>query len=121
MLIDADSVPDYAFGYGLPPQARWWNGLVTDVPEGFTDERDGTRSFALNELLVRAPWRGRDLGRKLVEALLAGRTEERAVALTRPDNGAIQSQYRAAGWRKVGELQPFPDSPRYDSLVIDLR
>jgi len=111
----------YTFGYGLPPHARWWNGLVTDVPERFTDERDGTRSFALNELLVRAPLRGRNLGRRLVDALLAERTEERAVLLAEPGNTAAQGRYRAWGWRKVGELQPFPDSPRFDSLVIDLR
>ena len=43
-----------AFGYPLPTGARWWQGLVSDVPEGFADE-DGRRTFALTELDRFAP------------------------------------------------------------------
>jgi hypothetical protein len=28
--------------------------------------------------------------------------------------------YAKWGWRKIGKLQPFPDSPHYDALVLDL-
>jgi ribosomal protein S18 acetylase RimI-like enzyme len=114
-----DQLAGYVFGYALPPGARWWNGLLDPVPEGFTDET-GTRTFALNELHVRSRWRGRGVASRLHAELLAHRREERATILVRPDNPA-RSTYLHWGYRVVGRLQPYPDSPVYDALVLDLR
>ncbi|CNE14374.1 acetyltransferase%2C gnat family protein [Mycobacterium tuberculosis] len=108
-----------AFGYALPVGARWWDGLTTPVPEGFTTET-GSRTFALNELMVVPAWQGRGVAHALHDALLGGRGEERATLLVREDNESAQRAYARWGWRKVGKSQPFPDSPHFDAMILDL-
>jgi GNAT superfamily N-acetyltransferase len=66
----------YALGYTLPNGSGWWNGLRSNVPADQLTET-GTRTFALNEIMVRAPWRRQGHARALHDALLDGRREER--------------------------------------------
>lgn len=108
-----------AFGYALPSNARWWDGLTTPTPGGFTDET-GSRTFALNELMVSPEWQGKGIAHALHDELLAGRTEKRATLLVRENNNAAQTAYARWGWQKVGKLQPYPDSPHFDALVLPL-
>lgn len=108
-----------AFGYALPVGARWWNGLTTPVPDGFTTET-GSRTFALNELMVVPQWQGRGVAHALHDALLGGRAEQRATLLVREDNTSAQRAYARWGWRKVAKLQPFEDSPHFDAMILDL-
>lgn len=108
-----------AFGYALPERARWWNGLTTPVPEGFTDET-GSRTFAFNELMVVPQRQGQGVAHALHDQLLGGRSEERATLLVREDNTPAQNAYRRWGWQKIGKLRPYPDAPHYDSMVIAL-
>ncbi|MEV4000977.1 GNAT family N-acetyltransferase [Actinomadura sp. NPDC049753] len=108
-----------AFGYALPVNARWWDGLTTPVPDGFTTET-GSRTFAFNELMVVPEWQGRGVAHALHDALLGGRSEERATLLVREDNDSAQRAYARWGWRKAGKAQPFPDSPHFDVMVVDL-
>jgi ribosomal protein S18 acetylase RimI-like enzyme len=105
----------YAFGYALPPGARWWDGLLDPVPEGFITET-GTRTFALCELHVRAEDRGRGLATRLHRELLAGTPCERATVLVRPENPA-RGIYERWGYRSAGRLKPYPQSPTYLALV----
>lgn len=116
---DETSVLGYIFGYTLQPGARWWNGLVTPVPEGFTTE-DGGRTFAINELMTLERARRRGIATALHDELLGGRHEQRATLLVDPDNDPAKAAYLSWGWKVIGQLQPFPDSPRYDSMVREL-
>jgi len=109
-----------AFGYTLPPTTRWWAGLVTPVPDGFTAE-DGARTFAFNELMVHPDWQRRGIARALHDALLAGRPEQRATLLVRADNAPAQAAYARWGWQNVAQLQPFPDAPVFDAMILPLR
>ncbi|MGI5201368.1 GNAT family N-acetyltransferase [Spirillospora sp. CA-108201] len=99
-----------AIGCTLPEKTRWWKGLTTPVPDGFTTET-GARTFALNELVVILQWQGQGVAHALHDALLDGRAEERATLLVRDDNDSAQRGYARWGWRKAGKAQPFPDSP----------
>ncbi|HEY0486561.1 MAG TPA: GNAT family N-acetyltransferase [Mycobacteriales bacterium] len=108
----------YVFGYALPRRARWWDGLLDPVPEGFTDET-GHRTFGVNELHVGGAWRGRGIASRLHDELVRHRPEERATLLVDPGNPA-REVYLHWGYRMVGRLQPFPDSPVYHALVLDL-
>lgn len=120
VIVYADGKPvGQAFGYALPQTSRWWDGLTTPVPDGFTTET-GTRTFALNELMVLPEWQGKGVGQRLHDELLSGRQEERATLLVDEDNERAQQAYAWWGWRKVGKLRPFPDAPHYDSLILDL-
>jgi ribosomal protein S18 acetylase RimI-like enzyme len=118
--IDDDLV-GFALGYTLPENSRWWTGLLgphTDDAD-FTRE-DGTRTFAFNELMVYPGWRGHGFGHALHDALLGARGERRATLLVRPDNEPVRSAYLRWGWRVVGEIHPFADSPTFDALVRSL-
>jgi GNAT superfamily N-acetyltransferase len=108
-----------AFGYPLPAGSRWWDGLITDVPDGFTTET-GTRTFALTELMVHPDHQRQGIARALHDRLLTARPEQRATLLVRADNTAANTAYAHWGWRVAGQLRPFPDSPTYDALLLDL-
>lgn len=111
----------YAYGFPLQPSTRWWQGLTTPVPDGFTSE-DGRRTFALSELLVRPAWRRRHVAKALHDQLLGARPEQRATLLARPDNAPAQAAYANWGWQKVARLHPDWDhAPHFDVLVIPLR
>jgi GNAT superfamily N-acetyltransferase len=107
------------FGYALPVNARWWQGLTTAVPDGFTTET-GTRTFALNELMVVPEWQGKGVAHALHDELLSGRAEERATLLVRDNNAPAQTAYARWGWQKAGKLRPYPDAPHFDALVLQL-
>jgi GNAT superfamily N-acetyltransferase len=112
----------FCFGVPLGADTRWWSAMTTPLPAGYTDE-DGKRTVALNEIVVRRPWRGRGVARQLHEAWLSRRTEERVTLLVNPaaGNGAVQAVYEAWGYRKVGEQKPFPDSPVFASMMRPVR
>ncbi|WP_405889501.1 GNAT family N-acetyltransferase [Streptomyces sp. NBC_00133] len=108
----------FCFGVPLAPDTRWWRAMTTELPEGYTDE-DGKRTVALNEIVVRKPWRGRGVAWQIHEAWLSRRPEERVTLLVNPTagQGAVQAVYEAWGYRKVGDQQPFPDSPVFASMT----
>ncbi len=108
-----------ALGYALPAGARWWAGLTTPAEPGMTEET-GRRTFALNELMVSPDWQRRGVAHALHDELLGHRGEDRATLLVREDNTTAQRAYGRWGWQKVGKVQPFPDSPHYDALILPL-
>lgn len=108
-----------AFGYPLPTTTRWWNGLTTPVPEGFTDE-DGHRTFGVNEIMVHPAWQRRGVARAAHHELLAHRPERRATLLVEPDNPPAQTAYERWGYKRVATLHPFPDAPYYQAMILDL-
>jgi ribosomal protein S18 acetylase RimI-like enzyme len=116
---DDDLPVGLAFGSALPATTRWWRGLVTPVPDGFTDE-DGHRTFAVNEIMVRPEWQRRGVARAVHGELLSRRREQRATLLVHPGNVAAQAAYARWGWRKAGEVKPFPDAPLYDAMILPL-
>ncbi|WP_410538122.1 N-acetyltransferase [Streptomyces sp. KL2] len=112
-----------AFGGPLVPGTRWWSSMLQPMPEDFTRE-DGTRTFAVQEVMVRGPWRGSagaGTSRLLHETLLAERAERRATLLVDPSrsDGRLKAVYESWGYRNIGDQQPFPDSPRFATMVRD--
>ncbi|MFC5183612.1 GNAT family N-acetyltransferase [Actinomadura harenae] len=108
-----------AWGWPLPADTGWWGGLLTPVEPGYLDE-DGTRTFALSELMVRQESSGQGAGHKLHNELLNGRPEQRCTLLVRPTNDAYEA-YRRWGWKTIGQLRPnMPDAPTFDVLMLDL-
>ena len=114
--VDGEMV-GYIYGFALPAGTRWWRGLLTDTPPGFTDE-DGQRTVAISEILVRDAWRRRGIARALHHEFLARRAESRATLLVEPDNTSA-SRVRQLGLENGGpppaELK---GAPRYDVLVL---
>lgn len=114
----AGELVGYIFGYRLPAGSQWWEGIDPPVSEEFARE-DGQRTLALIELHVRPPFRRRGIAGALVGEYVRGRGAERATLCVDPANVAASTAYRTWGWRVLGRLQPFPDSPVFDVLLLD--
>ena len=114
-----DAIVGYALGYTLPKGAGWWHGLKTEVPPDLLEE-DGSRTFALTEIMVLAEHRRKGYARVLHDTLITSRPERRATLLVLPENLPAKAAYFSWGWKKIGELQPFDDAPTYDALILDL-
>ncbi|MEV0269923.1 GNAT family N-acetyltransferase [Hamadaea sp. NPDC050747] len=110
----------YALGFTLPQGSGWWRGLLEDVDPTLVAE-DGSRTFAITEIMVREPWRRRGYAKALHDAILEGRSERRATLLVLPDNLPAQAAYRSWGWHRVGGIKPFDDAPVYDAMILTLR
>jgi len=115
----ADGRPaGYAFGAALR-SSYWWEDSEPALDDAFTRE-DGERTFALYELLVRQPWRGTGLARRLHDRLLDGRPETRVTLLVQHDHSGVRGLYQRWGYRSVALLRPYPDAPLYDIMVRPL-
>jgi len=109
-----------AWGWPLASRTDWWTGLVSKPEPGFTDE-DGTRTFALSEIMVRQPWTGQGIAHALHDELLRERGEQRGTLLVRPANTFAYRAYTRWGWQQVARLRPeWPDAPMFDVLILPL-
>ncbi|MET8040170.1 GNAT family N-acetyltransferase [Micromonospora sp. NPDC005215] len=107
----------YIYGFPLPHNTRWWDGIQDPVPPAFTEE-NGKRTFALSELLVHPAWRRQGVARALHDDFVASRTETRTTLLVRPDNLPAQAAYHSWGWNGVTKLRPnWEGAPVFDVLV----
>ncbi|MFD8025444.1 GNAT family N-acetyltransferase [Streptomyces lavendulae] len=117
---DGDQAVGYAYGAPLPAGAPWWGGLLTDVDPAVVAET-GARTYALSELMVRTPWRKTGAARRLHDALLAARPEERATLLVDQDHPKVHALYGSWGWRTLGDLRPrIPNAPLFHAMLLDL-
>jgi len=103
------------FAYGAPatPGREWWREYVPTAPAD-----DST--FSVSELMVRPEWRKTGTAERLHMTLLASRPEALAVLLVDPDHPKVQALYESWDYRKVGNRQPFPDSPNFAVMLRQL-
>jgi GNAT superfamily N-acetyltransferase len=115
-----DYLVGFAAGMPLRPSTSWWRELTGPLPDELTAEHPG-RTFALVELLVRAPWRRQGIGRSLHDLTLSGRHEERATVVVPPAATAAQAAFRNWGWCKIARTRDHgPGSATSDVLVLAL-
>lgn len=108
------------FGATLATGTQWWQNLLTPLPREATEERPG-RTWALAELLVRAPRRRLHVAETIHDRLLAGRTEERVVLTVMPGAEAAQAAFAKWGWRPLTQKRiPLPGAPVFDILTRPL-
>lgn len=114
-LVGYDHGEPVGFCYGAPgvPGREWWREHVDPAPER-------TRTFSVSELMVREPWRKTGTSRLLHHTLLADRDEDLAVLLVNTASPRVRKLYESWGYHKVGERQPFPDSPLYAVMLAEL-
>lgn len=120
VAFDGDGPVGQAWGWALGASSHWWEGLEPEPEPGFTVE-DGTRTFALSEIMVIRSHTGHGIAHALHDELLRGRQEQRATLLVRPANARAYSAYLRWGWRAVAKLRPrWPDAPTFDVLMLPL-
>jgi ribosomal protein S18 acetylase RimI-like enzyme len=109
----------FTLGGTLSPNTSWWNNLKSNVDADFLHET-GSRTFGINELMVRPARRRRGFAKVMSDALLEGLPVERASLLVRADNIAAYTAYKSWGFYVIGQMQPFIDSPVYEVMVKEL-
>lgn len=117
----ADGKPvGQAFGWPLTAETKWWDGLVAEPEPDFARE-DGTRTFALSEIMVGHAYTGHGAAHALHDELLRSRSEQRATLCVRPANTFAYRAYKRWGWRQVAQVRPgWPDTPLFDVLILPL-
>ena len=110
----------FAYGHGLPVDHEWWRGFPTPLPEDLVYEWDD-RTFALIDFTVDEAWRCQGVGKRLLEYLLQGRREERALLSVQPGAQARRIYYRL-GWLPLGRRGPVEgaETPYQDVFIRDL-
>jgi GNAT superfamily N-acetyltransferase len=118
--FDASDPIGYAFGYTLQAGARWWNGLLADVDPSLIIET-GSRTFALNELMVRKSWRGTGVARRIHDELVSHRHEKRVTLLVEAAHPKVRRTYESWGYSFLSQIRPaLPDAPLLDAMILSL-
>ncbi|MFI6766090.1 GNAT family N-acetyltransferase [Streptomyces sp. NPDC050355] len=117
--LHGDEVAGFVYGYTLPPDSLWWDGLMPDPGAEFTREYPG-RTIGVCELLVRHRWRRSRIGHVLFEAFLAERPEERAAAFVSEGNDVMLATYAKYGFTPVGRMEPYPGWRPHVAIVRPL-
>lgn len=120
IAYDKEQPVGYAYGAPLSPSTTWWAKVTPPLPDAFVAET-GDRTFALSELMVRAPWRGTGAARRIHDALLSPRREQRATLLVHKDHEKVRALYGSWGYEMVGESVPFEGAPQLCALVLPLK
>jgi GNAT superfamily N-acetyltransferase len=116
ITADADDVlAGFAFGFTFAA-GRWWGGTTTPPPP---DALVAAPKFAVIELVVGKPWRGRGLARRMIDQLLRDRPEPYAILLAEPDAPARRI-YARWGWQHVADVRPADDAPPMHALSLPL-
>ena len=108
------------FGYLLPADTRWWQGLAEPVGDEFARET-GHRTLAVIDYGVLPEWRGHGVGHAIYNELLAGAGAQRATLSVQPKAEQTQAIYRRWGWRKASfrEMDPPVPAAVFGILVLE--
>ncbi|MET7639355.1 GNAT family N-acetyltransferase [Streptomyces sp. NPDC005438] len=113
IAYDGDEVAGFAYGAPGAEGREWWREHLDPAPEK-------ARTFHFSELMVREQWRKTGAAERLHRALMDARDDDLAALLVDVTHPKVQSLYESWGYRKIGEDQPFPDSPVYAVMLVDL-
>lgn len=69
---------------------------------------------------MREPWRKTGTAELLNRTLMGTREDDLAVLLVDVTHPKVRALYESWGYRKVGEDQPFPDSPVFAVMMAEL-
>lgn len=115
VAFDGDEPTGFAYGAPLQPGREWWRSTGYEPNNGYS------ATFAVSEVMVRPAWRKQGIADRLHDALLSEQDEDLAVLLVDVTHPKVQRLYSTWGYQKVGEQQPFADSPLYAVMVKNLR
>jgi GNAT superfamily N-acetyltransferase len=103
--------------YGLHDEPGQWLPGESDPPP--PAEIVNSSRFFVVELIVREPYRGHGYAHRLMDGLLAGRSERYAALTTQP-GGFPQQMYLRWGWRRLCALAYAHAPVTFDVMIKDL-
>jgi ribosomal protein S18 acetylase RimI-like enzyme len=110
---DEDRLVGFAYGYTQPP-GEWWRNTDQPAPE----QVKAAEKFAVMEWAVLPDQRGKGIGRRLLDELLADRREPYATLTVNPAAEA-RTIYEQWGWQYVASTRP-GNMPGMDVMVREL-
>jgi GNAT superfamily N-acetyltransferase len=116
---DGEEPVGYAYANTLAPDDRWWRRMTTPLPDGCTDRP----TVALKEIMVRAPWRGTGVARRIHDELLAKRPEQQVSLLVNPlaGDGKVKAVYERWGYQQISVQQPSLDGPVLSAMLRNVQ
>lgn len=113
--IDGEEAVGYAYVNTLQPDDRWWRRMTTPLPEGCTSRP----TVALKEIMLRVPWRGTGIARRIHDELLAARPEEQVSLLVNPlaGDGKVKALYEHWGYWEISSQQPSAEGPVLTAML----
>ncbi|MDJ1138161.1 GNAT family N-acetyltransferase [Streptomyces iconiensis] len=116
---DGDEPAGYAYVNTIESGDRWWHRMATPLPKGTTS----SPTVALKEIMLRTPWRGTGLARRIHDELLAHRPEEQVTLLVNPQSGGgkVKALYERWGYRGISTQQPSSDGPVLTAMLRTVR
>jgi hypothetical protein len=100
VAFDDDQLVGAAHGWTMPPGV-WFSSPTSDPPPEILNQT----KFAIMEWMVRKPYRQAGVGRRLLDLVLADRSEPYAILASNPAAPA-RLIYDRLGWRLCGTTQP---------------
>jgi len=120
ILWSDEILAGFIYGCSLPATTGYWKKVRETLSDEFTAET-GERTLAIFVLVVKRDLRGQRFGSMLHEALLKGRSEDRAVLLSEAATQPAYTIWQHWGYQKVGSIQPAPDESVRDVFVRELK
>jgi len=113
IAYEGDEVVGFAYGAPGREGREWWREHLDPAPEK-------SRTFHFSELMVRERWRKTGASERLHRALMGAGGADLGALLVDVTHPRVQALYESWGYRKVGEDQPFPDSPVFAVMLVGL-
>ncbi len=109
----------YVHGVTLPADRAWWVSLGGDRPDDAVKAAQAGEVFWLRELMVLPSHTNQGVGRRLHDAMVAGRPEPWTTLTCVFDNEPARSAYPRWGYEVFGgRIKHAPESPTYDAMVL---
>ncbi|MFF7733509.1 GNAT family N-acetyltransferase [Streptomyces sp. NPDC007984] len=109
----------YVHGVTLPADKPWWTSLGDARPADAQAAAKAEEIFWLRELMVRPAHSNHGVGRRLHDAVIAGRRDQPWTALTCIiDNEPAHGAYLRWGYQIMGRIKHAPESPVYDAMLL---
>lgn len=112
-VVDGDRLVGAVYGHTMPA-GEWMQPQADEPPAHLL----GVPKLTIGEWMVRRPYRGQGVGRRLLTMLLDGRPEPYAILASNPAAPARQI-YARMGWQQVGTIRP-KLIPPMDVLVLPM-
>lgn len=98
----ADQYIGFIYGYLLPRDTKWWNGLSEELSDVFIEET-GSRTFVIIDFGVLPAYRGKGVGKALHHCILSASGARRATLTVQAKAADTRSIYEHWGWRRIGQ------------------
>ncbi|GIE91601.1 GNAT family N-acetyltransferase [Actinoplanes regularis] len=111
-----DHCVGYAFGSPRDDEDLW-----PQIHAVFPDLMPTGPVYIFREFAVTPAHQRRGHGAAIHDELMRDRPEQAAHLLVRDDNTPALAAYRRWGWVTAGSKRPFPDSPTFAAMALNLR